>query len=98
MEIEGIDALQWTSGDAGENDRLVKITWDKGLQSYHFANIFHEILGNLLLLFFILWLMIVDPGIIIPELWLSEERHLHSIRSHKSADYSSRNTCLHIHP
>ena len=49
---------------------MVKITWDKGFQSYHFANIFHEILGNLLLLFFVLWLMIIYPCIIIPELFL----------------------------
>ena len=34
------------------------------------ANIFHEILGNLLLLFFVLWLMIIYPCIIIPELFL----------------------------
>ena len=57
---------------AGKNNRLIKITWYKGLQCHNISNILHEVLGNLFLLFFVLRLFIIDPGIIILELFLTE--------------------------
>ena len=54
----------------GKNNRLIKITWDKSLQGHNVSNILHEILGNLFLLFFVFWLLIVDPGIIVLEFFL----------------------------
>ena len=53
-----------------KNNRLVKITRDKSLQVYYFSNVFHEILRNFFLFFFVYRLLVIDPCIIVLELFL----------------------------